>query len=125
MLSYNTLKKEVQFFCTYFNLSIKIKDEEDGFSIDDTYYINIEKRTVKSFIPFEVDKYVVNRKVIIPGKSYMSNGDPGYPDEIDYEEIIVDRNYFKVTKAIITILLNEEIDNILEGKQIDLELETE
>jgi len=108
----NNLKKELQMIADYLQYKIVIKDINDDIQINDWLIVSIQDRKVNSlFGKREVPHYVVEGMVVIPGRNYLSNGDPGYPDETDYEELACDRNIFVIARTILLKLFEQDMIN--------------
>lgn len=52
-----------------------------------------------NILQYDIDVYVTSGSSFSPGRNYMSNGDPGYPDEYDPAEYEFSQAYLQVITA--------------------------
>lgn len=62
--------------------------------------------------------WVVGLETIIPGVRYMRNGDPGWPDEVDWEQDSV-HIFPNALKRVAEILATNIVDGVLEGCEME------
>lgn len=61
--------------------------------------------------------FIIQKSTIIPGKMYMSNGDPGYPDDVDVDDLEVFEldHWFQAASAFCRYFMIESLEQAVEG----------
>jgi hypothetical protein len=88
-------------------------DENEGDSVDfGGLFISPTQIELRSIVgPKLVNGWELTKQVIIHGQYTLSNGDPGYPDEVDYESVMKDTSFYTVCKKAVLMYVEQEIDN--------------
>lgn len=68
--------------------------------------------------PHNHTNWLVGIVTIIPGRWYMPNGDPGYPDEADWDEDF--KGIFPYAlKRVAELIVGRRVEGLLEGAEYD------
>ena len=69
--------------------------------------------------------WAVDKIVITPGRHYMPNGDPGYPDEQDSVFVSKSTRYGDMIKVVVGLLVEEAIESAWENEAIEASINEE